>query len=597
MEKYIRIFVLIIFIGVVSSCSEDFLNENPVDDMYAENLLVDYDGFESMNYALLAMVRGEYSRLDDEYVDGANYSSLPFAKSIFFSAGADNSWGNNRHSRAAFLSYPKNITTMIDNDSFLALFEWLYAVVNTSNVVITRAEDKDVDWGGSDEREALENKNYIIAQARLYRAWAYRHLIYSFGAVPLSTKEITGSNYRVDWERNSVDEIREVMVGDLLFAIDNLPLRFEDNNTKPNQAVARHYLGETYLAMGEDEKAMEILQPLVESSDFGLMTERFGNNADEDGNAFTDLFASPLYTEGNIEVLWAFLNSDPDELAYGTKKVFMRNMWQNYYSNLSDISGLEHSDYEGETVNLFWSLNNGKGAGRCAISIGAYSLYSYDDQQDNDYRYDDNAMTWHLYFLNEDDEIYEVTDDGESLIELKVTRKMKDDSDPSIKNYNLPSTKKWKWVDSTFEQSDEDGQYNDLPYLRLAETYFLYAEALFKQGDSGEAAEWINKIRRRANVSEISGSDVSIDFILDERSRELITEENRRHTLIRLSQEDGGDERSAANIFKTRVREYNEVSGRDGRGMDDDVTPVLFPIPLSFIESNSGNVIEQNPGY
>ena len=118
-----------------------------------------------------------------------------------------------------------------------------------------------------------------------------------------------------------------------------------------------------------------------------------------------------------------------------------------------------------------------------------------------------------------------------------------------------------------------------------------------KNGDDTGAANWINKIRTRAGVSSIDASVVDIDFILDERSRELITEEQRRETLIRLSQENGGDERLASNIFKRRVRAYNEVTGKPGWGMDDDTTPVLFPLPQEFIDSNTGRKLEQNPGY
>ena len=40
---------------------------------------------------------------------------------------------------------------------------------------------------------------------------------------------------------------------------------------------------------------------------------------------------------------------------------------------------------------------------------------------------------------------------------------------------------------------------------------------------------------------------VVMDFILDERSRELLTEEERRHTLVRVCQENGGDERDTNN--------------------------------------------------
>ena len=592
-KNILYILVSLLTLSVLSSCAKDFLVEKPVTDIYADNLLTNYSGFESMNYALLSMVRDEYGRMDINY-GSTSFGSLPFAKSTMWSCGTDNAWGNNRHTEFRFFSFPKNITGMTDANCFLSIFEWLYKVVNTANMVIGRAENEDVDWDGGSAAADQQRKAQIVAEARLYRAWAYRHLTYSFGAVPLSTEEITGANYRVDWERNSVEEIRQLMEADLKYAIENLPMRYKGNNTRPNQAVARHYLGELYLAMGKPAEAKAVLQPLVEGSDYRLMTSRFGKNASNPGSAFIDVFRSPLYSEGNNEVLWAFLNTEEENTSYGNSTVmFMRNMWVNYYSNESAISKLTCALYPGQTPILFWSLNGGKGAGRCAISLGAFKLYTYDNQQDNDVRYDENSLVWHLYFLNDDGEEYEIP----NFINLKTNAAMSNDNDPTIKQYHLPSTRKWQYVNPVFEKSNADNQFNNLVYLRLAETYLLYAEALLKTNDAAGAAEWINKIRRRANCSEIPASVASIDFILDERSRELITEEQRRETLIRLSQENGGDERLASNIFKSRVRAHNEVSGREVRGMHDDVTPVLFPLPQEFINSNTGRTIQQNPGY
>ena len=577
-----------------ASCSEDFLTEKPVDDIFAENLLVNHDGFLNMQNAMFGLVRDEYDRADRFY-GGTEFGSIPFTKHTLFSAGADNSWGNNRHTSFRHLSFPKNITDMEDVIPFQAVFEWLYKVINTSNMIISRAENEGIDWQGSSAEEDLTNKNTVIANARLVRAWAYRHLTYSFGAVPLSTEEITGSNYRTDWERTPVADIRSVMEQDLLYAIDILPMRAA-TNTVPSQAVARHYLGELYLAMGRPGDAKAILQPLVEGSEYALMTARFGKNASNPGHAFIDVFSSPLYSDGNLEVIWAFPNTEPENAATGyAPNNFMRNMWRNYYSSLSDISKLNHPDYPGGTIKLFWSLNGGKGAGRLAISLGAFNLYKYKDQDTVDIRYDEHSLVWNLYFLNTDNQVYEVLKSGASLINLKPNAAMSNDTDPTIKQYNLPSTKKWDYVNPIFEQADADNAYNDIVYLRLAETYLLYAEALFKLGEGGEF--WLNKVRERAQVIPVDAAEMSIDMILDERSRELITEEHRRHTLIRLSQENGGDERASSNIFKTRVRTYNEVSGREVRGMWDDATPVLLPIPQAFINSNSGRVIAQNPGY
>ena len=589
------IFLLAAFLLLGLGCSKDFLVENPKDDIFADNLLVNHNGFISMQSALYALVRDEYDR-NDKYYGGTQFPSLPMANSLMFSVGGDNAFCNNRHRLFAHWSFPKNIIDMTDFEPFQALFEWLYTVINTANMMITRAENPDIDWQGGSAEQNLINKNRILANAKLIRAWAYRHLTYSFGDVPLSTEEITGSNYRTDWDRTPVREIRKVMEEDWLFAIQHLPMRTV-NNTTPSQAVARHYLGELYLAMSRNQDAKNILQPLVEGSEYALMTNRFGSNASNPGNVFMDIFRSPRFSQGNTEVLWTFVNTEPENAAFGVgQRVFMRNMWVNYYSRIPTIANLRHSQFEGQTENLFWSLNGGKGATRAAITVGALDLYDYKGQSANDIRYDEHSMIWHLYFLNESNEVYEVKNaSGNSLISKAITPRMLDDTDRTIQNYLLPSTRKWEYVHPFFEKASIDEQFNDMVYLRLAETYLLYAEALYKLGEGGEI--WVNKIRERAGVAPINGGEMSIDMILDERSRELITEEQRRHTLIRLSQENGGDERSSSNVFKRRTREINEVSGRPIRGMHDDATPVLFPIPRAFIDSNTGRSITQNPGY
>src|SRR5690606_38896621 len=75
--------------------------------------------------------------------------------------------------------------------------------------------------------------------------------------------------------------------------------------------------------------------------------------------------------------------------------------------------------------------------------------------------------------------------------------------------------------------------FKDLIMMRLGETYLLLAEAQFKQSRPGDAAISINKLRTRANAAQVSAADITLNFILDERVRELIGEENRRMTLVR----------------------------------------------------------------
>lgn len=576
----------------ISGCNEsNFLKEDPHDSLYPENLLIDYTGFQSMVTSLYGVMRNEYRRAD---VLGG---SLPLVLHSAWGCGVDNSWSNNSHSEFKFYYYPEYIK-QTDLTIFENIFEWCYRIINTSNMIIFRAENSNVDWQGD------TNKNKILAQARFFRAWAYRHLTYSFGPVPLSVEEITGLNYRNDWERNSVAEIRDVMEQDLLFAVENLPLR-EDNNSRVSGAMARHYLGELYLAMDKPEEAEKMLKPLVESNEYSLITSRFGLNAGNPGCPFIDMFRTPMYADGNTEVLFAFVNTEPETSSYGTAEVYMKSTYKNYYSNdgvinKSNLSAPEYTSGEATWPQAFWINNGGKGAGRCVPSRGSLRLYNYKNQGAKDDRVSDYAVVWSIHEKKANGQIAEFLNNGKMVVDTLVTQAMIDDNKTTIKKYNWPTTRKWDYVPPLIANGDKDGCYQDIVYLRLADTYLLYAEALYYEGKYGEAIKWINKVRNRSNAVSITESDLEtggLDLILDERSRELLSEEERRHTLIRVSQMNGGDERDVNNYFKRRVRELNEITGRNARGMNDYDTPVLFPIPQDFIDSNTGRVLQNNPGY
>ncbi len=115
--------------------------------------------------------------------------------------------------------------------------------------------------------------------------------------------------------------------------------------------------------------------------------------------------------------------------------------------------------------------------------------------------------------------------------------------------------------------------------MRLGETYLLKAEAQFKQGKLPDAATTLNMVRARSNASPITGADVTMDFILNERARELVAEENRRMTLMRTG------------TLVTRVVGRGEgITGLTDKNL-------LLPIPLSEIQLNKDAALEQNPGY
>lgn len=592
--KYI---LSILIAASMASCNEDsFLEEKPRDSIYPENLLVDYAGFQSMNNALYGMMRQEYRRADQKG------GGIPLVLHSAWGCGVDNSWSNNSHNQVSYMYYPSRINQP-DMQLFSNIFEWCYGMINTANMVITRAENSGINWGATPD-DAEAHKNEILAEARFVRAWAYRHLTYSYGDVPLSVEEITGLNYRTDWERNSVADIRAQMKDDLDFARKNLPMR-RDNNSRISGAMAIHYLGETLLAEGKPKEAAEVLKPLCEGGEYELMTERFGKNAANEGCAFIDVFRSPMYSDGNREVIFAFLNTEEENSSFGTAEVYMKSSYKNYYSNDNVINKSNKLDPrftagEGTWSQVFWSNNGGKGAGRCVPSRGALRLYNYKDQGKKDDRISDYAMVWSINDKGADGTVTKFLNNGNEVIDTIVNATMTDDSRTTIKKYNWPTTRKWDYVHPSLANGDKDGSYMDISYLRLSDTYLLYAEALMKDDRPGDAVRFINKVRNRAHAVSITEDDLTaggMDLILDERSRELLSEEERRHTLIRVSQENGGDERDVNNYFKRRMRELNEVAGRPARGMNDYDTPVLFPIPQSFIDSNTGRHLTNNPGY
>ena len=131
------------------------------------------------------------------------------------------------------------------------------------------------------------------------------------------------------------------------------------------------------------------------------------------------------------------------------------------------------------------------------------------------------------------------------------------------------------------------GTYSDQYMLRLPEAYLLRAEAYFRLGQAQKAADDLNVIRRRAHASDVTASQVSVDYILDERMREYGIEEKRRLTLSRMGE------------LGNRVRKYNPWYGAshsaDGKEFKDGYA--LYPIPQTAIEANKDAVLEQNPDY
>jgi hypothetical protein len=127
----------------------------------------------------------------------------------------------------------------------------------------------------------------------------------------------------------------------------------------------------------------------------------------------------------------------------------------------------------------------------------------------------------------------------------------------------------------------------DFPMFRLGEAYLIYAEAAVRGGggDLGQALTYVNALRQRAygNTSgNITAAQLNLQFILDERGRELLWEAHRRTDLVRYGLFTGGNY-----IWSWK--------GGSAAGTATDAHLNVFPIPATELVANPK--LKQNTGY
>lgn len=556
-SRIINIVKVLITIIVLTGCNKDILVEKPPHLITSGTLYTNLAGFETGLNGIYALVR--------QIREGVGQESGHSLRGAMFMHGTDNSVTNHQNVGFCMTAQLWKGNNNAADQELKAVFEWLYRIVNAANTVIDHAEMQDVNWFGGGASE-LNNKMRVISEARAIRAWAYRHLTYGWGDVPLSLNESLGSNIKTDWERTPVDVVRKQIISDLRFAEQNIP---DDPSMRGRitKGAIQHYLAEMYLVEKKPDSTLYWANQAINNPKYKLVTQRFGINAKNPGSPFMDMFydGNSNREEGNSEALWVFQFADA---TIGGGQALMRRYHISRYWNIR----------VGDVVPFQTTVDRGGlGYGRLAFTKWALELY-----EPNDDRGSEHAIR--KFFILKD-----------------AQRNSPASADRLPAGYHYGDTLWLNWkedityekrgrFDWPFSRKFDNGTdinnpsasftSNDQVFLRLAETYLLKAEAQMLLGSIGDAAETINIIRRRSNASEISASDINLDFILDERSRELFLEEDRRHTLLRTGK------------WLERTRLHNNNGGQNIAERDK-----LYPIPQSVIDANLKQPMPQNPGY
>ncbi|MFC4871651.1 RagB/SusD family nutrient uptake outer membrane protein [Negadavirga shengliensis] len=558
MKSYIKSFSLIILLsGMYLSCGEEFLEEIPLDRFSPENLLVNEAGYDAAVVALYRAARLEHS------VGGVNFDYMNLGTDLV-------EWG--RPDGRGFKDY-----TLLNPQSNEAssYWDWAYKdMIRQCNLILD-----DIDNPELDISEA--GRDNVSGQAKFFRGYTYNVLVNLYGGVPIVDQRLIEP--RFDFTRTSREEVLRFIANDLEEAGQELPPVSNISDGRIYQGAAYHLLSEVYISLGLEtgdqtfyEKAVEAASKVIngETGHYQLMTERFGDLS-KPGDVFSDLFRynQQNRSSGNLEVIWAW---QFEAFTIGGGEPRGNNssrLWGPEQERIRSPNGIN---------NLFAadSLNRGIGV-MSLLNYWKYDIWQLDPDDMRNSRYN---VRRDFYYNNPADEEYfgrKVLTGRDAQGRLVVARE-----DGSLTDWVLDTLRMYyPWISKIdgrpFADDPSAGQTaNDFIKMRLAETYLLRAEAYFRSGDPQRAADDINVVRSRANAVLIGADQVDIDFILDERARELVVEEPRMRTLIRMG------------LLYDRVMRYNYSSATTVQPHNN-----LWPIPQSFIDANVEARIEQNPGY
>lgn len=555
-STYLQRFACAGLLSLLTACSSSFLEEEVL-DQYSPESLTDRLAFE----AAVVGLHNHFSTLLTHSEDQTRIN--------MWQVGTDIVWAPAGRSNGGARPYFDYAQMNSQDGAALAVWQDLYELINNANNLIYGTENNEIPDMTQEELDGYS------AEARFFRAYAYHMLVTLWGGVPIIPVPLTEA--KTDFVRAPVNEVDQLIEDDLLFAVASLPpIGSAAYDARANQAMARQLLAEAYLRMDEPGLAEAQCDAIIDGSSgsLSLVTERYGVKASEPGDPFSDMFiyGNQRRAEGNTEAIWVLEVENPTDVPGGSTNFPQQR--RNWVAGYYDIRGMLPADSLG-----------GRGIARLRLNDWVvYRLYEADDMRNSQYN-----IRRQLYF-NDPNPLYDpirgqAVPYGENqefiLSEDEKVEILEADTVWRI----APYTTKWGHFDE--RDSFGFGMWKDFILMRLGETYLLRAEARFKQNDLAGAAADINMIRERAGASLVQAGDIDLDFILDERARELLAEENRRMTLVRTG---------------TLVERATTLSGTAPRG-DIETTNgltekhLLLPIPQEEIDLNKDAVLEQNPGY
>lgn len=538
---------------------------------------------------------------------------------------------NNLHNRMQFLSfsqyqYHNYIMTGIGLDGFTSttnsfitsnwsmltptepgyISHWttyLSQMITYANNVIKACNNPDVKFVND------QQKNELLAEGMFFRAWVHRCLVGLFGDWPIITE--VQKTPKLDYVRAPRVEVWKQCKTDLTFAAANLP----KTTSKPGRivrAAADHLLAEICISLGDHTKEAKYYDEAITAAsnvingtdgDYQLMKSRFGKRATEAGkDVYWDLFRAGNfnYQEGNKEAIWV-VQYDYANAIGGTggmpnsataNKLLLEFAFQStsYFVDrqLKDASGKSYYFFGDGAVKFpdgksSQTGSDARGVGAAHNRATNYFFYTIWENNGSDIRNSEANIERNIKQAG-----------GKPWSEVFDEIKSRGDWNKIIPNDTIRSVypRIWKFSTDKHINGNQEFYDADIYIMRLPETYLLRAEAYMKKGAIGQAKDDINTVRSRSNARLISDAEVTIDYILDERMRELFGEEYRLVTLTRLSSKENP-------VLVNRVKKYGwkwpDLPNENRPNIQNHQW--LYPVPQSVIDANTEAEFKQNEGY
>ncbi|MDO1513289.1 RagB/SusD family nutrient uptake outer membrane protein [Maribacter confluentis] len=550
MNRKIYILLVLALAFTTKSCDK-FIEEELVTDVSAASYYTTESGLEDG-------VRATYSTFKPFYGQEISAAMLTFGTDIWTN-GADGGHKVFNFYDGGLNGAESYITDSWDN--------W-YKGINQANAIVNRAADVEMD-------EA--KKTLRLAEVRFLRAYFYFNIVTTFGDAHLSLEETEG--VEVEANKTSQSEIyAQAIIPDLEYAIANLPDEQSDYGraTKP---AAEFLLGKALLTRS--------YQGFAETSDASRAETLFSNVINNYNFSLLPNFADlwDIDNQENSEMVFVVPNSksqvDSDVDPFGHR-------WHLYFLHEYDVR-------RGMTRDIA----NGRPWKRHRPTDFMLTLWD----RSVDTRYD--ASFKHVWYANKEEPATDAVGEEPARAALAIGDTAiyipgpgKDVDWPQSRQNEVPylvySNDEYnerlfpsmnKWIDPTRPDRQKVNGQRDFILMRLADAYLLRAEAKLQQNNPSGAADDINVIRLRAAVpgqeaaSQIAPADVDLDFLLDERARELVGEGHRWPDLTRTGK------------LVERTRLYNPQASPN---IQDYHT--VRPIPQNQIDRALGGY-PQNPGY